>query len=632
MSASMSLTVTQNSQSVANNTSSVTITTKVTTTQETHNFNGASFRLDISGSFDATYNRTVTFGKRTTKTIDTRTITVKHSSTGTAKITVSARLVTGTSSGTLTKKVTKTLTTIPRASVPTVTGTKQLGETLTINTNRKSTVFDHTISWDWADHSGTIGTDIGVSTTWTPSVETFAPYLTDAASDTCVIECVTKNGATTIGTKNATFTLSIPSSVVPSFTSSTIDDTAGYLTEYGAFIQGKSIIQVTALAEGVYGSTISSYSAALDAVSKTSSDGVLNLGYPNNAGEQTITLTATDTRGRSVTETKSITVVPYTNPELAISAYRYNNSTGVEDDESTVVRVEINGSVCDVNSKGLNTGTVKIEYKLSADSVWTIANEADRGQTFSFNYDISDIATTNKYDIRVTNTDSFGTVSETVWQINTAKPLMDFYKTGDGMAIGMIASKSNVLQLGYDLDLEESRSMQIGGVPFIQSQGTNKRPKIVNHIGLQNGIWFQAQTSGTDDYTDLFRMNETGEVEVNWTSGGLKGRVMKLLWEGRYTVSSGVTITLQDLPYYNLLCLYFDGRGTGVPVWRSVGNSPSIFYGGSFYSGNNAHTSYAASVSTDGSTKITQIRATNKLANGSTIGTSGTCTSIYGIL
>lgn len=575
--ASCSVTITQNNQNVANNTSSVTIAVKVTSWGNTYNQLGAPGTITFGGKLSGSRSFTAKFGKNANVTVFSQTFTVSHNSDGTASVSASVSINTNTSAGTIKANATKTLTTIPRASEPTVSGTKQLGSTMTINTNRKSSGFTHTITWSWAGKSGTIATEVGASTTWTPAIATFAPYLTDAASAECTITCTTYNGSTSIGSKTTKFTLSVPTSVVPSFDSSSVTDGNGYLGTYGAFVQGKSSVQATATADGAYGSTITVITASLDGLSASGDNGgTLTLGEPPTTGSRSVQLVATDSRGRSITGTKAITVASYSNPTLNVTAYRYDASNGVEDDESTTVRVAVSGSVHNVNSKGINTGTVKIESKLETAEVWTTKNSADRGQEFSFNFDITGMATENRYNIRVTVTDDFGVSAETSLMIMTAQPVLDFHSSGHGIGIGVVANQENLLDIGYDMlargdvDMSLDSQMSFNGVPFMQPQQSTGRPTLVNHIGLANGMWLQGQLA-SGNFTNMLRMNEDGQVEFNWTSGGLKGRVFKKLWEGRW--SSG-TITVSELPYYNSFLMIGEYYGNQIPIFASRCESP----------------------------------------------------------
>lgn len=564
--ASCSVTLTQNSQNVTNNTSSVTATVKVTTWGKTYNQLGAPGSISFGGNYSGSWSFTAKFGKATTTTVYTTTFTVNHSANGSASVSASVSIKTNTSAGTITANTTKTLSTIPRASEPTVSGAKELGSTITINTNRKASGFTHTLKYRFNNgaNTGTIATGVGESYQYTLPMS-FANSVTDKTSFNFAVICDTYNGSTLIGTKETVFTVTIPLSVVPSFSSSTVTDSAGYLTTYGAFVQNKSNVQAKATAAGAYGSTITGIEAALDGLSASGANSsTLTLGAPPTSGSRTVNLTATDSRGRSISGTKTITVAAYTNPTLSVNAFRCNVSSGTEDDESTTVRVQISGSVCNINNKGVNTGTVKIEYKLETAASWTTANNAARGQTFSFNYDISGMATENRYDIRVTVTDKIGTTAETSLMIMTAQPVIDFYKTGSGIGIGTVANQEDTLDIGYDvigrgaMDLEGNLNlglaskMSFNDAAFLQPQQSTGRPTIMNHIGLANGMWLQGQLA-SGSFTNMLRMNADGQVELNWTSGGLKGRVFKKLWEGNWNGKSQISVP--EIGYYNLVAV-----------------------------------------------------------------------------
>lgn len=555
--ASCSISISQNSQNVANNTSSVTISVTVTSWGNTYNNYGAPGSISFGGNISGSRSFTAKFGKNANVTVFSETFTVSHNSDGTASVSASASIKTNTSAGTITANASRTLSTIPRASEPTVSGTRELGSAITINTNRKASGFTHTLRYRFNNggNTGTIASGVTVSHEYTLPMD-FANSVTNATSFNFAVICDTYNGATLIGTKETIITVSIPSSVVPTFESSSVTDAAGYLATYGAYVQGKSNVRATATAEGAYGSTITGITASLDGLSASGANGsTLTLGAPPTTGARTVQLVATDSRGRTITGTKAITVVAYANPTLNSSAYRCDTSTGEEDDESTTVRVLVSGSVHNVNSKGINTGTVKIEYKLETAEVWTTANTANRGQTFSFNLDITGMATDKRYNIRVTVTDKFGVSAEIGLMIMTAQPVLDFHRSGHGIGIGVVANQENLLDIGYDMlargevDMSLDSQMAFNGAPFLQPQQSTGRPTIVNHIGLANGMWLQGQLA-SGNFTNMLRMNESGEVELNWTSGGLKGRVFKKLWEGKW--SSG-SLTVSEIPYYSQL-------------------------------------------------------------------------------
>ena len=82
-----------------------------------------------------------------------------------------------------------------------------------------------------------------------------------------------------------------------------------------------------------------------------------------------------------------------------------------------------------------------------------------------------------------------------------------------------------------------------------------------------------------DVLLSIIKKNASGQVEFNWTSARLGGRVCKLLWSGNF--SSG-SITIPDLPYYNILLVRPSGFATTAILCREAQTSGlgNIFRGG----------------------------------------------------
>lgn len=548
----------QNSQDIAGNTSSVTFYVDAIST-------GGSFNHNTSGSARAKYTckfggnaaglGTITgyhtFNANTTTRIFSKTVDIEHDTDGTAAVNFSCSYATYVSSGTVSSSAKKTLTTIPRASTPSMSGNLTIGEAQTINTNRASSKFTHDITIKQGSTTIATFTGVGASKSWTPPMS-LCEKSPNGTTVPITITCVTKSGSTTIGTKSKSVTLKIPSSVVPSFVSSSVTDANGYLDSYGKFVQGKSSMVATMEAQGAYGSTIKSYEASVDGLKGTATgagEKSIALGAPTTSGSRTVTLKATDSRSRSITGTKAIEVAPYEAPSINAIAYRVNPETDEEDDESSTIRVEITGGVLDVNAAGLNSGTVKLEWKITTDEAYTTALNEDKGQSFSFYVDLADKSTTSRFDVKATVTDSFGTQSSIELQVNTAQPIMDFRYGGDGVAVLGISDRAG-FRVGTDMSLDGTMSLEDeDGVSqaFLEAQA-NGRPTITNHAALANGTWLQGLLA-TGAASNILRMNDAGQVELNWTSGGLQGRVMKKIWSG--TWGSG-TITVSEAPYYRL--------------------------------------------------------------------------------
>lgn len=448
----------QVSQDVANNRTTIRLTLQVVTGQYGAMYGSASLPWSIScngQSVSGTW--TIQTGANQTRTIRSWDVTIGHNSDGTKNFSASASVTFNMNfNGWIGAKgvsVSGTLNTIPRASAPSVSGTKQLGSKMTISTNRKSSAFTHTVKWSWAGKSGTIASNVGASCTWTPSIATFAPYLTNAGSATCTITCDTYNGGTKIGTKTTSFTLSIPSSVTPSVSAVTVTDTEGYQAKYGGLVSGKSHITIKVTGAGVYGSTIKSYGKKYNKNSEQSNTTGLFTDAPQAVGSIPIVGSVTDSRGRKASKSITVTVLAYDAPSLSgTTAARTPN------DESSTVRVTVKGSTTNLGGKNTNTATVKIERRQQGTSAWTQVNSADRGVTWNYTLDIGGLSSDSVWEIRVTATDQLGTVTQTILTVSTASPIIDLKANGKGMGVGVVSTIDDTMQVGWEVEFQRNRT------------------------------------------------------------------------------------------------------------------------------------------------------------------------------
>lgn len=441
------VTITQNSQSVTNNTSSVTVSVNVYRTNTGYTtygtgtvyctINGTQYTSSITSSDKITSSGIVLFSK---------TLTISHNADGTKTLATSTRITHDQFSSSA-QSYSQTLTTIPRATTPTLSASSvNMGSSVTITMNRASSSFDHTLTYKFGNATGTIGSDLGTSKAWTVPL-TLANQIPTGTSGTCTITCKTYNGSTLIGTKTVSFTAKVPSSVVPSISSVTITEAvSGIATQFGAFVQGKSKAKVVTVASGAYSSTISSYKTVIE--SKTYTGANITSAVLSGSGSVSVKVTVTDGRGRTATTTKTITVSSYTAPKITkFSAVR--NDSGVS--------ITMNFAISSMSEKNKKSYTVS--YKLKTASEWTVLTS---GSVYSYNgsQSFTIFSTESSYDLRLTVTDYFGTATA-YGEIPTAFTLMDFHSGGKGMAIGKVSEIADELEIDMDVDIY--RNIQMGG-------------------------------------------------------------------------------------------------------------------------------------------------------------------------
>ena len=157
-------------------------------------------------------------------TLLTGSQTITHNNDGTKAFNYSASIGleitwSGTPLGTISGSSTVTLPTIPRASAVSVNvGSAYPNNGITVNVNRASSSFTHTINYSCNGASGTIGTSVTTSVGWTIPTS----FITNSpnANQTCTITCYTYSGGSHIGTTSTTFT-------VLCYSPSTVSSTSG---------------------------------------------------------------------------------------------------------------------------------------------------------------------------------------------------------------------------------------------------------------------------------------------------------------------------------------------------------------------------------------------------------------------
>lgn len=263
------------------------------------------------------------------------------------------------------------LTTIPRASKPTYsTNPLTIGQTQTITTNRASTGFTHTLVLSMGDYSETLS-NVGASTTWTPTAADLMQYM-DTWQKEVTVTCTTYNGSTQIGTSTTKFTLQVDTSVYkPVIAWGTATDTNATtvaLETAGSFIKSYSNLQIQVTAtpnDTTYGDTVDTLTVALGNVSQQSAAGGLSVMVnfmTNGITTATLTATATDSRGYSVTATKTLTLIDYSPIVIESIITARVNANGEPTETGEYIKYTIKGSAF-LGSFGQVTNTIKVRTK-----------------------------------------------------------------------------------------------------------------------------------------------------------------------------------------------------------------------------------------------------------------------------
>lgn len=446
MALTLSIGITENSYSVANNTSSVTVSVNISWTGGSWDHNYYTKYVTINGSqynFDSVKvnpNRT----KTGSQTLYSTTVTIGHNSDGTGSVSCYSSVKTATGSGTVTASNSKTLTTIPRASATRLSASSvNMGSAVTVYTDRASSSFTHYFYYRIGSGSwNLVATGIGDSYTWTVPLS-LASHVPSGTSLSVTVNIDTYSGSTKIGSTYNTLTCYVPSSVVPSVSGISVVDTNGYESTFGGYVQGKSVPKITVNASASY-SSISQYKVSFQGNNYISTSNVITLGAISKTGSSNITVTVTDARGRTASSEVTITSLAYSSPSVSATVIRCD-ADGTANDDGAYMKITCKATITALND--INSKSVVLAYKRKSEVSWTTAKT---WAAYSIDEAVIISADVNSsYDIKLTATDDFSGSNPAIFttEIGTTEAIIDFKSDGKGMAIGKASER-------YGLEVE----------------------------------------------------------------------------------------------------------------------------------------------------------------------------------
>lgn len=355
--------------------------------------------------------------------------------------------------------------------------TVEMGKSVTINTPAVNSAYRHTLRYAFGSASGTIATGIASSVSWMPPVS-LANQIPSATVGSGTIYCDTYSGSTLLGTKSVSITLTVPGSVVPSagtLSAALAEDTSGT----GLYVKGMGKAKLTLSgASGAYGSSITSYTITGGGWSAT--NGALTTGTLASAGNITFTATVTDSRGRKASTTRTISVIDYTKPGVAVCDVYRCDADGNRKKAGTYFAVEINASYSAITG---NTLSITARYKKQSESSYgTAMNVTNNGETVIGG---GSIGASTTYDVLVTVADKYNSLL--IQRTLSTKSVLQSFKRSAGAAIGKVAELANWLDVAWNTRIRGN--LKVDG-------------------GMSDGAWNR-------DATDLMLINFSGDDPYN---------------------------------------------------------------------------------------------------------------------
>lgn len=384
----------------------------------------------------------------------TKDMTAEHGADGNARITISLAIslyfyeavrdsVVGSGTADLPQ--------IPRTSDLEVTGAA-LGQELVMVLTRASADFEDTITWRCGTASGTLAERTKAQELrWTPPLE----LSFQAPADTrvkVVLTVTTFLGETQAGSRDTEILCPIPGSVTPSLTVA-VEDRMGYAAVYGGFIQGQSQAKVTTQAAGAYGSTIRSVSVKCGKLTGSGEQVAFAL---EDSGSVGITVTVTDSRGRTASQNTAVTVLAYKKPWALIrEAVRCDEGGNVQPDGAWL-KLVFDAGVTTLTGNTAQYKAVRTVHGGGSAQQVTLTDYAGHF-TVTGGQVILPAGVDTGYDCQIQVQDSFRTGGSDTVLVSVAFALLDLCRATRAVGIGMRAKKPGAVSIGLNMDMSEHR-------------------------------------------------------------------------------------------------------------------------------------------------------------------------------
>lgn len=556
------ISITQNSQNISGNTSNVTVSVRFFRTNTGYQtwgtgtvyckINGTQYSAGVSPDQHITNSGIVLFSK---------TLNIPHNADGTKKLTCSAWISHNAPLSSSEQSYSQTLTTIPRASSFGAISGYTIGSTMTVNISRASSSFTHKVQYQFGDGKPwvTAASGVGTSCSFTLPLS-LCSTIPNATSGIMGLSLQTFNGSTKIGSVYKQVTIYVPSNVSPSMTF-TISDATGYSTKYGGYVQDKSKVKTVISASGAYGSTIKSYLTTVNGrnyTTSTSTSSVITM-----SGSVSVTCKVTDSRGKARSETKTITVIPYSSPKLESISVNRCDSTGIINSGGTHLKVSFKSSITSLNNK--NSAKYVVKYKKNGTSEYTTVALSNYDNVYSVTNGeyIFEADITSSYDVIFTMADDFTSVERQLSGTTTRK-LISILNKGMGLAFGKVAEIANYIEFNMSAIFSNGKFVNAKTTDgkILELAGINNKNDShygygswANHIGKS---YFTGDIVYSLSNNDMFiEANKNLYIDSTNNSVHLSGRGptyidgyhvgrYKILWGNAWYMMEGHTATLSQ--------------------------------------------------------------------------------------
>lgn len=368
--------------------------------------------------------------------------------------------------------------------------------------------------------------------------------MSEVKAFTATVELVTKNGTEQIGNAStcACVLQTMEANSAPTMTAFSVRDsrttTVAVTGNSQRFIQGYSYVYVTpGTATAKNGASIVKYATSCNGVTYSNTTGAaLNLYTVSKSGTLDVVVTATDSRGYTVSTTQQITVIPYERPKVSEIFLRRTNDIEAE------MQLVFKGSISPIAVDGTQKNSllyVQYRYKLTSASSYgsytTITDAVTQsGSSFSYsNLELCSLDANSSYDFHIYIRDQLNTLSGvnlyfTVPQgtplvalrkkkvgINTPTPDAALHVVGNGHFEGDVRIEGTLTPDNIDYTFEKPYF----GICETEA-ATAAKVVTCDEFSLKKGVFLAVQfTYGNTGSSPSMNVNGTGAKAICGTNG-----------------------------------------------------------------------------------------------------------------
>lgn len=517
------MTITQNKRNASTNQSNVTVKMYAQSDSSSYgaynlDASGNTVKMTVNGKQVVNKTMAMDFRNKATVQLASWTGAISHGSDGSKKLDCSGSFsISGSSylsGGSISCSI--QLESIPRATKPTLSdSTVALGSAVTINISPAVSSWTHNIYYrigtgDWVRFA----TDVKSNYSWTVPLGIASSYPT-ATKGTITIGLNTYNGSAQIGgTQTVNLDITIPASVAPSVSAITVSEAASGLSNFG-YVQTKSKLKIVTSASGAYSSSIRSYAYDIGSQSYSGLENTYTMSDEvRDSGTVAVTVTVTDSRGRTASKTVSITVLAYSPPQIThFECSRCGDANGSANANGQYLKVTFGYSVSPLNNK--NQANCLLKYSVYDDGKWGgLISRTEYTYSGTYISATAILNTASTYQVGLVVTDSFGTASF-YKEIGTAVRLLSYIVKRFAIAIGKIPEIDNI----FDVALETIFRKKVTMNSDLQVNGNlnvNKDIGLVGNMwcGQNNGVFYVTLNDGS--ILEAINLFDGNNLSIGW--------------------------------------------------------------------------------------------------------------------